>query len=357
MHRKKKTESYPKDTELSRIKNILSVVKKFEKEDFQKIYKNYLKLFTIPYKGLNYHIVPESYQVEDFERAVKKFEIETDIKETTKVSISNTKKNRVVDGMLIPTVQNNKDKLADDKNLPVPKFEPVPTSVERELIQFSSFEIPEHRELVSDKVYSLSTGNINPNKRSRNIIITDRKQNIVSQLKALYENTCQICKEKLDIGNDEYYSEVHHIQPLGKHNGPDIPENMIVLCPNHHKMFDKGAITIDLNLQKVIHINEKQKISGKSIILKHEINIKYINYHDLNMFKIKPNQSQKKNVVDYEDTVLFFDGTERIEVTLESYFNRHLMNNMQRILLHKSKGEKVLFNDYYYQVIDIVKNK
>ena len=44
----------------------------------------------------------------------------------------------------------------------------------------------------------------------------------------------------------EYMSEVHHIRPLGKHDGADIIENMIVVCPNHHAMFDRGAITISL---------------------------------------------------------------------------------------------------------------
>jgi putative restriction endonuclease len=37
-----------------------------------------------------------------------------------------------------------------------------------------------------------------------------------------------------------------HIRPLGApHNGPDVKENIIIcLCPNHHVLFDSGAITL-----------------------------------------------------------------------------------------------------------------
>lgn len=61
----------------------------------------------------------------------------------------------------------------------------------------------------------------------------------------------------MEVDINQFATEVHHIQPLGKHNGPDIKENMIVLCPNDHIMFDRGAITLDLDNMRVIHKNKK----------------------------------------------------------------------------------------------------
>jgi predicted restriction endonuclease len=73
-----------------------------------------------------------------------------------------------------------------------------------------------------------------------------RNHKIVQELKILYKNKCQVCGESIDMGYGMMYSEVHHIQPLGnEHNGIDSKSNMLVLCPNHHKMFDLGVLAID----------------------------------------------------------------------------------------------------------------
>jgi 5-methylcytosine-specific restriction endonuclease McrA len=61
-------------------------------------------------------------------------------------------------------------------------------------------------------------------------------------LKVMYNHECQVCGETILLENGERYSEAHHIRPLGRgHDGPDIRENMLVLCPNHHAVFDLGA--------------------------------------------------------------------------------------------------------------------
>lgn len=49
-----------------------------------------------------------------------------------------------------------------------------------------------------------------------------RDSALSAQLKQYHSNTCQICGKKLKIGENKYYSEGHHIKPLGEpHNGPD----------------------------------------------------------------------------------------------------------------------------------------
>ncbi len=58
-------------------------------------------------------------------------------------------------------------------------------------------------------------------------------------LKYKYDFQCQICGIALHYGTDKRYAEVHHLRPLGQpHDGPDLESNMLVLCPNHHALFD-----------------------------------------------------------------------------------------------------------------------
>jgi hypothetical protein len=45
---------------------------------------------------------------------------------------------------------------------------------------------------------------------------------------------------RIPCGGETFYIEAHHMRPLGKHDGPDNRRNMLVLCPNHHAMFDLG---------------------------------------------------------------------------------------------------------------------
>jgi predicted restriction endonuclease len=42
-----------------------------------------------------------------------------------------------------------------------------------------------------------------------------------------------VCGETIPLADGLRYAEAHHIQPFGApHNGPDISENVICLCPN-----------------------------------------------------------------------------------------------------------------------------
>ncbi len=120
-------------------------------------------------------------------------------------------------------------------------------------------------------VAQLSNDNIDTNdqaeRRPRNIDSIVRNQSLVRLVKRLRDNTCQICAEKLQIGDNSYYSEVHHIRPLGMpHNGPDIIANMICVCPNCHKKLDYGFAQIDFN-----NIN---------LLTRHTIERVFIDYHN-----------------------------------------------------------------------------
>lgn len=68
----------------------------------------------------------------------------------------------------------------------------------------------------------------------------------VRRLKRLHRHRCQICGKALAVANGDSYSEGHHLRPLGRdHNGPDIADNILVVCPNHHAQLDLLGIEID----------------------------------------------------------------------------------------------------------------
>lgn len=73
-----------------------------------------------------------------------------------------------------------------------------------------------------------------------------RDTSIVRDLKQLHRNTCQRCGKRLKMGRSTFYSEGHHLRPLGEpHNGPDARSNILILCPNCHALLDYAAVTIE----------------------------------------------------------------------------------------------------------------
>ena len=77
-------------------------------------------------------------------------------------------------------------------------------------------------------------------------IVRDTEQ--ARRVKALYDYECQMCGVRL-VGLAGPYAEAAHIRPLGApHDGPDVPENILCLCPNHHVLFDHGGVAIGADL-------------------------------------------------------------------------------------------------------------
>ena len=104
-------------------------------------------------------------------------------------------------------------------------------------------------------------------------IVRDSKK--AHQLKARYDFRCQICGTC--IGNEEgsVYIECHHIRPLGGgHNGADTYDNMLILCPNHHKMFDFGFLYF-LSQNEVKIRNDVVKLA-----VFHRISSEAVDYHN-----------------------------------------------------------------------------
>lgn len=82
-----------------------------------------------------------------------------------------------------------------------------------------------------------------------------RYQKIVNILKRKYEYKCQLCEYTFQMDNGNYYCEAHHIKMLSK-DGTQNPNNVIILCANHHRMFHYASNMITIG----------ELIDGKRVI-------------------------------------------------------------------------------------------
>lgn len=150
---------------------------------------------------------------------------------------------------------------------------------DREAIQF---ELRPIGEVEVDTEVALPEGNQNPKQTKTTSTSLLRDDKLVREMKQLYDDTCQLCGDRRLQGNDIGYSNVHHIKPLGKeHSGPDVPGNVIVLCPNHHDDFDNGMLTVDPKSLEITHEYEDH-LTGEKVKVKrgHEIGSQFLAYHN-----------------------------------------------------------------------------
>ncbi|MCI0449140.1 MAG: HNH endonuclease [Chlorobi bacterium] len=70
-----------------------------------------------------------------------------------------------------------------------------------------------------------------------------RNNKVIAQLKILRNFKCQICNGNILKSNGTFYVEAAHIKSKSQ-KGPETPDNILILCPNHHKEFDYGKKNI-----------------------------------------------------------------------------------------------------------------
>ena len=113
-------------------------------------------------------------------------------------------------------------------------------------------------------------------KPQRRIITTNspvRNPSIPEALKEMHNYTCQICGIRLEA-NGNPYAIGAHIKGLGTpHNGPDSQDNMIILCPNDHYLFDAFGFSINDDFTLI------GKEGSLDLNISHNINLDYIRYH------------------------------------------------------------------------------
>ncbi len=104
-----------------------------------------------------------------------------------------------------------------------------------------------------------------------------RNTDVAQCVKRLHQHTCQICGARIETAAGAY-AEGAHIRPLGRpHNGPDVPENVLCLCPNDHVRFDFGELMVldDLTVATRLgaRLGRLRTVSG------HDVAGEYLAYH------------------------------------------------------------------------------
>lgn len=100
-----------------------------------------------------------------------------------------------------------------------------------------------------------------------------RSTAVAERVKRLHKYRCQVCGEQLGTPGGPY-AEAAHIRPLGRpHNGPDIAENVLCLCPNHHVLFDQFGIAIQDDFE-LIGFPGKLRTHPR-----HRIDVAHLRYH------------------------------------------------------------------------------
>ncbi len=113
----------------------------------------------------------------------------------------------------------------------------------------------------------LNEGNI-PESVIKTLKIRQRNTKIVKELKKLYNGKCQISGYDLTFKktNGEWYSEVHHLLPLGE-DGSDSLSNAIVVSPLVHRMLHYATVS-EIDLNKIVDDELEIFISGEKKIIK-----------------------------------------------------------------------------------------
>lgn len=90
-------------------------------------------------------------------------------------------------------------------------------------------------------------GNLTPEQETALVSRFRRWQKLARKVKEIYGGKCQVCgftfaKKK----SGKPYAEAAHLVALGG-GGADTLQNLLCLCPNHHKMLDHGPLEIRWN--------------------------------------------------------------------------------------------------------------
>ena len=118
---------------------------------------------------------------------------------------------------------------------------------------------------------------VSPSRSSSTVNRLNRNVALSEKVKKMYDFKCQICNVKLNSPSGPIAIGAH-IKPLGMpHNGPDVIQNMLCLCPNHHDQFDYYSFYIDPENLEIIGLNEL-KNQNLTINPKHKIEKDFLTY-------------------------------------------------------------------------------
>lgn len=96
-----------------------------------------------------------------------------------------------------------------------------------------------------------------------------RDTKLALEVKLRHQYKCQVkgCRHNIKLPDGSYYAEAHHLQPLGgDHEGHDLAENILCVCPHHHAELDMAVFK--LSQKKLCEVPD------------HRIAQNYIDYHN-----------------------------------------------------------------------------
>jgi putative restriction endonuclease len=100
-----------------------------------------------------------------------------------------------------------------------------------------------------------------------------RDTTVTRAVKRLHGYRCQVCGIQLDTPPGPY-AEAAHVRPLGRpHDGPDVLENVLCLCPNHHVLFDRWQLSLTDDLA-LIGVSGRLRTHAR-----HILGVEHVRYH------------------------------------------------------------------------------
>lgn len=136
------------------------------------------------------------------------------------------------------------------------------TTVVNEIPTEEDVEIELELEDTSPRLQTLIDSDTQPEFVERIMRIRQRNNRLVRNLKSLYEGKCQITGDQFTFKkrNGQFYSEVHHLIPLGE-NGSDVYSNAIVVSPLIHRMLHYADVS-PINLSNIVNRQLAITING-----------------------------------------------------------------------------------------------
>lgn len=152
--------------------------------------------------------------------------------------------------------KKTQDLLALEAAFEEPQFDAIEEAIQPDVESLSAEKV---KELIATRdTRNKGKGDFKRNQTRR---IYSRDPVLSALLKRMYADTCQIntCQAnfRLDHG---FFTETHHIIPRHK-KGEDTSSNILVLCPNHHKLFDKSTVRIIERTRTLVTLD----VSGEEI--------------------------------------------------------------------------------------------
>lgn len=120
-----------------------------------------------------------------------------------------------------------------------------------------------------------------------------------------YERRCAVCGYDLRLGDHSLALEAAHIR-WRQAQGPDLVDNGLALCVLHHKLFDRGAFTVDEQYRILVSQDVTGNTRLKDYLLAHHltriaepqnrINFprpEYLRWHYRQVFRIPPREGAR----------------------------------------------------------------